>query len=112
MSLAIVGCDLDPVAIQTQSRPAGICAGVPVRGMVVVDQTWGLALLAKDETGNPHKYGVVWPHGYSARRVQGIVYLLGSAGTVVAREGDTVVFEGVRYREPLQPCGDVLLDLD
>jgi hypothetical protein len=60
----------------------------PARGVLFEDPTWGLALLGTDASGAEHRYGIVWPDVYSARREGGTVVLLDEAGNVVAREGD------------------------
>jgi len=96
-----------PVAIQTYKPSGATCLLLPVYGVLVTDPTFGLALMGTDDSGDAHKYGVVWPDGYSARREQGSVLLLDSHGSVVARDGDEVVIDANAEKEPLYPCGDV-----
>ena len=107
LSLIAPGCSAasGPVALQTYTHSVATCELLPVRGVLVADLSWGLALMGTDEAGNSHQYGVVWPYGYSARRDQTIL-LLDPAGNVVAREGDKVVLDAVR-QDPLYPCADI-----
>ena len=85
------------------------CELLPARGMLVSDPTWGLALIGTDASGGPHRYGVVWPDVYSARREGGTVILLDESGNVVAREGDQVVLLSPR-RDPLYACDIDVVD--
>lgn len=96
-----------PLAIQTQRSDPGACLLLPVDGVLVADSTWGLALMGSDDAGNPHRYGVIWPHGYSARREQGTPVLIDRAGKVVAREGDRLELDGMLH-DPLTPCPGII----
>lgn len=79
------------------------CEMLPARGVLVADPTWGLALMGTDASGAPHRFGVVWPDVYSARRERGTVVLLEASGSVVAREGDPVVLDSPQ-KDPLYAC--------
>jgi hypothetical protein len=81
----------------------------PARGVLIADANWGLALLGTDNFGDPHRYGVVWPDAYSARREGGAVVLIDVAGNLVAREGDQVVLLSPR-RDPLYACDIEVVD--
>jgi hypothetical protein len=78
-----------PVAIRTLDRPYTVCDTAAIRGTLVADPTYGLAL---DTPG--HREGTVWPYGYSARRESGTIVLVDSSGDVVAREGDDILAAG------------------
>ena len=103
-SLAGVACSPDgPVALQTYHMAGAACGALPARGVLVADPIWGLALAGTDDSGAPHRFGVVWPDVYSARRDRGTVILLEASGNVVAREGDHVVLDSPRG-DPLHAC--------
>jgi hypothetical protein len=74
-----------------------------VHGVLFADPTWGLALEGTDASGAPHRYGVVWPDVFSARRERGTVVLFDASGNAIAREGDQVVVDSPP-REPLVAC--------
>lgn|SRR5512146_78127 len=78
-----------PVSIQTRPSAAQVCEAGRVSGMLVADPTYGLAL---DRSGKTS--GAIWPSGYSARRMSGVVVLVGPTGSIVAREGDQIVAAG------------------
>ncbi len=60
------------------------------QGTLVPDPRSGLAIAAPTGERTP----VMWPFGYSARLVDGVIELLDDAGTFVAREGDAVEMGG------------------
>jgi hypothetical protein len=102
----LAGCApaIGPVAIQTQA-PQSICAAARVGGTLVADPDYGLGYKADGGTR-----GVVWPHGYSARREQdGIVVLIDPSGRIVAREGDSIESAGTWKGDPeiALPCGEL-----
>jgi len=81
------------VAIRTQAQPPNPddpCPAAAIKGQLVEDSTWGLALRSTDNA----THGVVWGYGYSARRDAGTVVLLNPSGTSVAKEGDSVRMAG------------------
>jgi hypothetical protein len=84
-----------PVAIKTATHSGGVCQIVGWGGVLVADPTWGLAVMGtepgSDEPPNSHRFGVVWPPGYTARREQGVVVVLDAEGRVAAREGQTMI---------------------
>lgn len=86
--IALAACTMTqvdgPVAIMTGSEGAA-CALASVGGVLVGDPQSGLAF--KSDRGN---MPVVFPYGYTARRVGGVVFLIDPAGLVVGREGDEV----------------------
>jgi hypothetical protein len=100
------------VSIQTDAHLDRVCLLIPVQGVLVPDETWGLALQGVDGSGNPHRFGVVWPHGYSARREHGVISLIAANGDVVAREGERLVLDALRDRDPLYPCRPVERETD
>jgi hypothetical protein len=52
--------------------------------------------------------GVIWPHGYSARRDAGVVFLIDPSGRMVAREGDRILSAGSYDADDVAlPCGDL-----
>lgn len=107
--LLVSSCGLfssrSPVVIRTQDTPRGGCKLSEIQGVLVADPTWGLALTVTP-TGKP--FGVVWPHGYSARRDEGRVSLLDATGTVVARERDLVeMAPGNEIDGVLYPCAPI-----
>lgn len=85
------------------------CEMRPARGVLIADPNWGLALLGTDASGDPRRYGVLWPDVYSARREAGKVVLLDESGNLVAQEGDHVVLLSPR-REPLYACDIEVVD--
>jgi hypothetical protein len=95
-----------PVAIKTDPLSGGVCLLVPAPGVLVADSTWGLALQGSDRAGQRHRFGVIWPHGYTARRESGTVVLLDEQGELVAHEGDNVVLDAAIH-DPLTPCTDI-----
>lgn len=86
--IALAACTLGqvdgPVAIMTGSE-GGACALARVGGVLVEDPKSGLAF-KWDGANMP----VVFPYGYTARRVGGVVFLIDPSGRVVGREGDEV----------------------
>ena len=103
-----------PVAIRTDTHDPGACLLVGFGGVLIADPTWGLALLGTDpgstEPPNSHRFGVVWPRGYSARREHGTILLVDSDGKVVAREGDTVVMGNPPANDVVHPCPPIEVD--
>ena len=105
-SLVVAGCSSSdgPVSIQTQKQSFP-CLLMPARGVLVANSSYGVGLQGTDEAGNLHVFGVIWPSGYSARREQGIIYLIDGHNNVVAREGDKVVLDASGMTDPISPCG-------
>ena len=79
-----VGLPDGSVTIRTGSK-GGACALAAVGGVLIGDTSAGLAF--RGPNGN---VPVVFPYGYTARRVGGVVFLIDPVGRVVAREGDEV----------------------
>jgi hypothetical protein len=87
------------VALRTEPRPL-VCPAARIGGTLVADPRFELGF-----AGNGYEYGVVWPHGYSARREHGVVVLIDAAGDVVAREGDRMVAGGTETDDGVgHPC--------
>lgn len=103
LSACSPGATDGPVTIQTNPVTCGVSLLVPLYGVLVADGTWGLALMRADEADKPNRYGVIWPHGYSARRERGTIALLDPEGRIVGRAGDQVVLDGTLH-DPLTPC--------
>lgn len=104
LAVAVAGCAAPdgPVPLQTQPE-ALVCLAARVSGVLVADATYGLAY---KNGGNVQ--GVVWPHGYSARRESGVVVLIDPTGRIVAREGDHIVSAGdYDTNDIARPCGDL-----
>ena len=80
------------VAVPTQSPWASpvACMDAALRGVLVADTRWGVAV-ARDQDGQVVE--VMWPHGYFARRDDG-VSLYDEAGRLVGRAGDRVSLGG------------------
>ncbi len=87
--VAACGTADGPVAIRTHSQPNEVCASARVGGTVVGDPTFGLAL------ENPgYRQGVIWPYGFSAQRVAGVIVLIDPSGKIIAHEGDRILAAG------------------
>jgi hypothetical protein len=86
------GC---PVYLATQAHEVATCLLLPLSGVLVRDDTYGLGLRHSDGS----VAGALWPFGWSARRDSDGVVLLDSAGDVVAREGEEVTFDGNRLED-------------
>lgn len=87
-TLVAGGCD---TRLQTADEVGNGCQVLrAIEGVLKTDLVRGLGL------ENRRRFtGVVWPHGYSARRdADGLVSLLDREGRVLAREGDTVAMGG------------------
>ncbi|HEY7527203.1 MAG TPA: hypothetical protein VIA82_10285 [Candidatus Limnocylindria bacterium] len=74
------------MAIKTDRSVVKVCPAARVGGTLVTDDEWGLTL----ENPGTGRHRVTWPHGYSARRESGVVYLVDDRGEVIAREGDHI----------------------
>jgi hypothetical protein len=74
-----------PVTIATERSAIRVCPAARIGGRLVGDTEWGLAL---ENAGN--RSGAIWPHGYSARRIAGIVHLVDAQGNDIAHEGDLI----------------------
>jgi hypothetical protein len=85
-SPAVVGCPID--------LP-------PLVGDLLADPGSGVAI----ETGT-ERVAIVWPSGYHARTVAGVVEILDDSGAVVARTGVPIRLEGIRVdgRWLASPC--------
>jgi hypothetical protein len=85
---AVVACSTapsdGPVTIKTGAA-GGACALASVGGVLIADQTDGLAFKGQDRNRR-----VVFPYGYSARREAGVILLIDPSGRVIAREGDQI----------------------
>ena len=80
-----------------------VCPAARVSGTLTADSSYGLAY-----KNGVSVQGVVWPHGYSARRESGVVVLIDAAGHIVAREGDQIVSAGSYGADDVaMPCGDL-----
>ncbi len=110
LTAACSGPSDGPVSIQTNAHLDRICPLIPMYGVLVADETWGLAFQSVDDSGNRHRFGVVWPHGYSARREHGVISLIAANSDLVAREGDRVVLDANASSDPIYPCGGVELE--
>ena len=90
----LVACSSDgQVVIKTDPNSAP-CLLFRFGGVLVADPTYGLALQGT---------GVIWPRGYSARRLAGKIEILDERGYVVAREGDNVIM-GNPPNNVVEPC--------
>lgn len=78
------------ITLLTQPAPAQGCDDALAQGTLVPDPRSGLALAS----GNGERTPVMWPFGYSARLVDGVIELVDSSGALVAREGDMVQMGG------------------
>ena len=100
LSVVIAGCSIPdgPVAIKTESGKGGdgpclLVGGV--EGVLVAEPTWGLTMAG---------IGVIWPHGYTARREQGKILLFDRTGNIAAREGDKVNMGNPVMNGVTTPC--------
>ena len=100
------------IAVPTQSPgpfldlgPSG-CPGALLEGTLVRHDEAGVAV---EMDPNLPPAVVVWPHGWSARDVDGLRELLDDGGRAVAREGDRMSAGGGFYppRDWFTPCGDI-----
>jgi hypothetical protein len=96
----VVGCSFTPepqpavvlIPVSPQPPPAGVaaCMDALASGELVADARWGVAL---GQVDGP-TIQVMWPAGYSARQMAGMIELLDERGVVVARVGDAVTIGG------------------
>jgi len=93
VALVIAGCTVTgrTVTLRTQapepSRQA--CLLGAFGGVLAADAAYGLGL---EVNGVVH--GVLWPPSYSALREATGIVLIGGAGLIIAKEGDTVEMAG------------------
>ena len=95
LAFLVAGCALidGPVAIRTRAQPNTVCMAARVGGILVADPTFGLAFKNSDDDLE-YVNGAVWPYGFSARRENGVILLIGPGGQVVAHEGDRMQAAG------------------
>lgn len=101
--LSLVGCGLlpsrgDPVQLVTGDPLHGGCFTAEVAGLLVVDPTYGTAIVANDHGSMVSLTGVSmtvsWPPGFTGRRSGSEVEVLGPQGNVVAITGRSYQFSG------------------
>jgi hypothetical protein len=99
VALFLAGCvnsrppEVEHIDVPTRGAPAGgviACMDALAGGTIVDDPRWGTALAQDDGI----RMQVVWPAGYAARRIDGVLELLDESGHVVARAGDRVLVAG------------------
>lgn len=67
------------------NEPTSICMDALIRGRLVADDRWGIAL----ESGRGRSK-VIWPHGYHGVRDGDILALVDGRGQLVGRVGDVI----------------------
>ena len=102
-----VADDADDVPIRTyEDTPFRACL-LLINGGELASSDSGLGVVRGSELRE-----VVWPAGYSARRSDDGIVLLGRDGKVIAHEGERVVFDATTPKDgPLVPCGGVTKDV-
>ena len=103
LALCLVGCGLlpshgDPVQLVTGDPLHGGCFAAQAAGLLVVDPTFGTAIVGNDH-GSMVNVGdvpvtVAWPPGFTARRSGSEVEVLGPQGNAVAMTGRSYQFFG------------------
>jgi hypothetical protein len=103
LALCLVGCGLvpshgDPVQLVTGDPLHGGCFTAQVAGLLVVDPTYGTAIVANNHGSMVQLSNVpatlAWPPGFTARRSGSEVEVLGPQGNAVAITGRSYQFFG------------------
>ena len=104
LAVALAGCTAPDGPVTLLTHPMlTVCPAARVSGTLIADASYGLAYKNGSEV-----QGVIWPHGYSARRESGVVVLIDASGRTVAREGDHIVSAGSYGADgTAMPCGDL-----
>ena len=112
VGLAVLGCgaaDADGEAVQIRTGspiPAGSCYTFGVNGRLVEDATSGVALaIDATEVGGGGMTPVMFPEGWSARRVSGGVAVMDDHGRTVATTGQGRYFSGGYVGDGFFACG-------
>ena len=109
LALCLVGCGLlpsnfrppgaahgDPVSILTSPKPE--CFAADVSGLLVVDPTYGTAIVGDNHSSmlplSDVPVTVAWPPGFTARRSGSEVEVLDPQGNVVGTTGQSYQFMG------------------
>ena len=111
IAAVVAGCGLadGPVAIWTRPQPDTFCHQARVGGTLVADPKSGLAFESVD--GSPNR-PAWWPYGWSARRANGVIFLVDPSGKVRAREGDRILASGGNSSDPNGENVSVSVDCD
>jgi len=103
LALSLVGCGLlpshgDPVELVTGDPLHGGCYTAQVAGLLVVDPTYGTAIVATNHGSmvqlSDMPATLAWPPGFTARRSGSEVEVLGPQGNTVAITGRSYQFWG------------------
>jgi hypothetical protein len=100
VALLVLGCGLlpDPVQLVTGDPLHGDCFTADVTGLLVVDPTYGTAIVADNHGSMVSLTDVpvtlAWPPGFTARRSGSELEVLGPQGNVVAITGRSYQFSG------------------
>jgi hypothetical protein len=82
-------------AVPLRTHPHVGCRDGAISGVLVTDSGTGAGISVGDTA-----VAIVWPLGFSAVRIDGVMHLLDGTGTPVAREGDQIRLAGGYGVEP------------
>jgi hypothetical protein len=113
LALSLLGCQSEKVHLAVNSTDAPGCILIGATGTLIVDPKYGTALDTGNASVGDHDVNpIIWPAGFSARRVGSEVEVLDATGKVVATTGRRyeIGFEntgfGARPRMELVACGN------
>jgi hypothetical protein len=98
-ALCLAGCDAlarsEPVDVRSSDTdtPAAQCYLAGTAAELILDPSVGLAWRFGPEDIRP----VIWPRGYTARRVGSEIKVMNSHGVVIARSGRMVEFGFIKF---------------
>ena len=100
LALCLLGCDAsvpasEPIALRTTDSDAvdPNCYLAGTAAQLILDPSAGLAWRFGPDDIRP----VIWPRGYTARRVGSEIQVLNPDGFVVARSGTTAEFGFIKF---------------
>jgi hypothetical protein len=96
LALATLGCSIvgEPVELAVRTDPfTPGCHTFSTSGMLIPHAESGTAIV-EDGVAGGRTLPVLWPDGFAARRVLGVIEVLDQDGRVIARTGQSYVFAG------------------
>ena len=99
LAMCLVGCLTLPEPVQLITGPPnhdGACFAATGSGLLVVDPTYGTAIIGPDSMValGDEPVTVAWRPGFTARRIGSEVEVLDPWGNVVARTGQSYTIDG------------------
>jgi hypothetical protein len=111
VALALLGCSPirgEPVEIWYRSDPfTPACHLNWTDGMLVPHAEAGVAIVENGVQGRNRTMPVLWPEGFTARRVGAVIEILNHDGVLVARTGQQYRFHGGTDEKGWRGCDDV-----